>query len=40
MTRWNDAMGGFLKNTLRLNISLDYLFGDRREPFMAMEGVR
>ena len=31
------AMGGFLADTERLNISLDYIFGGRSEPFMAPE---
>ena len=39
MTRWNDAMGGFLADAARLNISLDYIFGGRGEPFMSPEGV-
>jgi len=33
----NEAMGDFLGNALRLNISLDYIFGARGEPFMAKE---
>ncbi len=38
ITCWNDAMGGFLADTARLNISLDYVFGGRREPFLSPEG--
>ena len=33
----NEALGDCLGNALRLNISLDYIFGARGEPFMAKE---
>ena len=36
--RWNDALGKYVANAIRLNISLDYIIGGRGEPFMAKEG--
>ena len=38
-TRWNDAMGGFLANIERRNISLNHVFLDKGEPFLLPEGV-
>ena len=37
ITRWNDAMGGFLSDALRLRLSLDYIFCGVGEPFLPTE---
>ena len=35
LARWNDAMGDYIANAIRLNISFDFVFAGRGEPFMA-----
>jgi hypothetical protein len=35
IARWNDAMGAFLGNNQRLNISLDWLFLGKGEPLLS-----
>jgi hypothetical protein len=37
MARADEALDGFLSDDLRLNISLDYIFGGRGKPFLSPE---
>ena len=37
MTRAEEAFDVFLSDDMRLNISLDYVFGGRGEPFLSPE---
>lgn len=36
--RWNDAMRAYIENSIRLNISFNYVIGGRGEPFIKFEG--
>ena len=37
MARADEAFDGFLSDDMRLNISLDYVFGGRGKPFLSPE---
>ena len=39
LARWNAAMGEYIANAIRLNISFDFVFVGKGQPFMVREGV-